>query len=298
MSRNFVRSRALFLVLLVVLIGGVVALAMVLFPRRSPRASAASAHPRRAVRVAHEQRKPRVLRLPAVLPSRTVNLPILMYHRIDVLTETLAPITHRLTVDPADFAAQMRWLKRHGFHAVTQRQTFDALERGARLPSKPIMITFDDGYRDVFQKASPVLERLRMPATAYVITGRVGGPDPSFLTWGELRLLERRGITIGSHTVTHPDLRALSDAQALAELKNSRAALQRGLHHPVQWFAYPAGAEDARVVALVRRAGYVLAVTTKPRAVQSAAAPLELRRYEVLDSTGVRGLASLVGAVP
>ena len=80
------------------------------------------------------------------------------------------------------------------------------------------------------------------------------------------------------------------------ELVNSRHDLERHLGHPVQWFAYPAGAEDPRTVALVRQAGYVLAVTTHAGSVQDARAPLELHRYEVLDSTGVAGLASLLGS--
>src|SRR5207245_1178107 len=184
----------------------------------------------------------------------------------------------------------MEWLKRHGYHAVTELQVFEALEHGARLPAKPVMITFDDGYRDVFGKASQTLERLHMPATAYIITDRISGPDPSFLTWGNLRALERRGIEIGSHTVTHTELTLLPDSQALAELRDSRATLERQLGHPVQWFAYPAGREDARVVGLVQEAGYVLAVTTHPGAVQHADHPLELHRFEVLDSTGVSGL--------
>jgi peptidoglycan/xylan/chitin deacetylase (PgdA/CDA1 family) len=236
-----------------------------------------------------------VLRLPSPLPSRTLALPILMYHRIDVVKSSLPAITQRLTVAPEDFAAQMEWLKAHGYHAVTQLQVFDALEYGAGLPSRPILITFDDGYRDVLGKASPVLERLRVPATAYIITDRVSGPDPSFLTWGNLRTLEQRGVEIGSHTVTHTELTLLSDAQALVELRQSRAALEQHLGHPVQWFAFPAGAADARVVALVRRAGYLLAVTTHPGSLQSAGDPLELHRYEILDSTHVSGLAALLG---
>jgi peptidoglycan/xylan/chitin deacetylase (PgdA/CDA1 family) len=236
------------------------------------------------------------LHLPAHPPDRRVVLPILMYHRVaPELPATGPSITRRLTVTRADFAAQMEWLKRHGWHAVTQRQVFDALERGARLPPKPIAITFDDGYRDVLWNASPVLSRLRMPATEYVITGRVSGSDVSFLTWPELRRLERAGIAIGSHTVTHRELTSLSSSDALAELSDSRRVLERRLGHPVQWLAYPAGAEDAGVVALARRAGYVLAVTTSPGTVQSAADPLELHRYEVLDTTGVAGLASMLG---
>jgi len=248
-----------------------------------------------AVAAPSQAAAPQTLTLPTPLPARTVTLPILMYHRIDYLKPSLPAITRRLTVDPRDFAAQMEWLRAHGWHAVTQLQAFDALEYGTKLPPKPIMITFDDGYRDVWGKASPVLARLHMPATAYIITDRISGPDPSFLTWGDLRKLERRGIAIGSHTVTHTELTLLDDSEALAELRDSRAILERKLGHPVQWFAYPAGREDPRVVQLVREAGYVLAVTTQPGAVQAADRPFELHRYEVLDSTGVTGLAALLG---
>ena len=234
------------------------------------------------------------LRLPGVLPKRALHIPILMYHRIDALRRTLPSITRALTVAPRDFAQQMRWLHSHGFHAVSQFQLFAALERGARLPSQPVMITFDDGYRDVFTNAAPVLARLHMPATAYVITSRISGSDPSFLTWRELAGLERDGITIGSHTVHHLELPLLTDAVALHELLASRLALQRRLHHPVQWFAYPAGAENAHAVSLVGRAGYVLAMTTHPSSLQRANAPLELGRYEVRDTTGVEGVAALV----
>jgi peptidoglycan/xylan/chitin deacetylase (PgdA/CDA1 family) len=226
-------------------------------------------------------------------PTR-ITLPILMYHRIGRIGPDLAPITQRLSVTPEDFAEEMRWLKRGGFHAVSQEQAFAALEHGATLPSHPIMITFDDGYRGVWANALPVLMGLHMPATAYVITGRISNGDPSFLTWGQLHVLDRHGVTVGSHTVTHPDLTTLPDAQALEELRESRRALERHLHRPVRWFAYPSGAYDARVVALVRRAGYVLAVTTQPGALQSAQTPLELHRYEILDSTHVSGLAALL----
>jgi peptidoglycan/xylan/chitin deacetylase (PgdA/CDA1 family) len=232
--------------------------------------------------------------LPASLPSRTVSLPILMYHRIDLLRPSLPSITRRLTVDPADFAEQMHWLVRHGYRAVTQEQIYAALEEGRPLPPRPVAITFDDGYRDVLKNAAPLLHGLHLPATAYVITGRLSGPDPSFFTWGQLRQLERLGIEIGSHTVHHLELTGLSDADALGELRDSRAALERHLGHPVQWFAYPAGAEDPRAVALTRRAGYVLAVTTHTGREQQAGAPLELKRFEILDSTGVAGLAALL----
>lgn len=295
------RRAAIVLVSAVVVVAGVVvAVVLVTSPSSPQRPTAQTTSPVVPPRTKKKHRpaaRPQVLSLPATLPQRSVTLPILMYHRIGRIGPNLAPITQRLTVTPGDFAAQMRWLRQNGFHAVSQLQAFDALERGAKLPSRPVMITFDDGYRGVWANALPVLMRMHMPATAYVITDRISNGDPSFLTWSQLRALEANGVTVGSHTVTHPDLTTLDDTRALAELTNSRQALERRLGRPVQWFAYPAGAEDARIVGLTHRAGYVLAVTTKPGSVQSAADPLELHRYEVLDSTHVTGLAQLLRAV-
>jgi peptidoglycan/xylan/chitin deacetylase (PgdA/CDA1 family) len=238
----------------------------------------------------------RPLTLPGRLPRRELVVPILMYHRIRVAPPGTPSMERRLTVDPAVFARQMRWLKGHGYRAVTQRELFDALFHGQRLGPKPILITFDDGYSDVFHNALPVLARLDMHATAYVISGRTLRSDRVFLTWHLLRALERRGIEIGSHSVTHRDLTTLSDPDALRELVRSRRALERQLRHPVQWLAYPYGAYDVRIERLARQAGYVLAVTTEYGTVQSARRPLALRRLRVLDSTGVAGLAEILAA--
>jgi peptidoglycan/xylan/chitin deacetylase (PgdA/CDA1 family) len=234
------------------------------------------------------------LHLPAHRPGRVLRIPILTYHRIDVLEAGLPAITRRLTVAPRDFAAQMRWLRRNGFHALTQRELFAALEHGAPLPPRPVLITFDDGYRDVLTYAAPVLHRLDLPATMYVITTRLSGRDPSFLTVPMLRRLERQGVEIGSHTVSHPDLTTLSDRRLRSELVESRRTLERALRHPVQWLAYPYGAHDARVVDFARRAGYVLAVTTRHGDRQPGAEPLQLYRIRVVDTTGAAGLNALL----
>jgi peptidoglycan/xylan/chitin deacetylase (PgdA/CDA1 family) len=153
-----------------------------------------------------------------------------------------------------------------------------------------VLITFDDGYRDVLGEAAPVLRRLHMHATAFVITGRISGPDPSFLTWGELRRLRRDGFDIGSHTVTHRDLTALTPPELEHELTASRRILERRLGTRAQWFAYPAGRYDARVLDAAAAAGYVLAFTTRGGSEQDGAHPLELRRFEVQASTDLAGL--------
>jgi peptidoglycan/xylan/chitin deacetylase (PgdA/CDA1 family) len=234
------------------------------------------------------------LRLPPRLPARQIVVPILMYHRINVVTPSTPAASRGLTVHPDVFARQMTWLKRQGYRTITQRELFEALMCGRPLGPKPIVITFDDGYRDVFFKASPVLKSLGMRATAYVVSGRISGRDPSFLTWPLLHALERRGIEIGSHTMAHLDMTSLSDARMLEDLTRSRRVLERELGHRVPWLAYPFGAYDSRVERLAGQAGYLLAVTTRPGAVQSARRPFALPRLRILDSTGVRGLAAML----
>ena len=252
-----------------------------------PAASAGSAEP-----LPSERR----LRLPEPLPQREIKVPILMYHLINVSPPGTPSMERRLTVHPDDFARQMRWLKQHGYRTVTQRELFEALFQGRSLGPKPILITFDDGYRDLYVNASPVLARLGMRATAYIVTSRLKNGYPLFLSWRLVRQLPSRGIEIGSHTASHVDLTSLSDREAVRELMQSRLAIERRLRHPVQWLAYPFGDYDARIERLVRRAGYVLAVTTEGGSVQSARRPLALRRLQVLDSTGVAGLAAMLQA--
>jgi peptidoglycan/xylan/chitin deacetylase (PgdA/CDA1 family) len=227
-------------------------------------------------------------------PGRSIHVAVLMYHRIGHLPTDPTPTSTKLTVQPRVFAAQMEWLARHGFHAITVRQLYAALERREPLPSRPVLITFDDGYRDILFNAAPVLHRLAMPAAAFIITDRVNGPDASFLTWENLRALERDGFTIGSHTVHHLHLPSIPPWQAWAELRRSRATLQQHLGEPVDWFAYPGGAENASVVQLVRKAGYRLAFTTQAGFTQYAREPLLLHRDEIARSDGLAGFAALL----
>jgi len=219
--------------------------------------------------------------------ARVVTVPILEYHRVGV--DAGLP---GLTVAPAQFAAEMEWLHGAGYHAISLARLLAALELHAPLPSRPLLITFDDGYRDVLWNAAALLHRLHMPAADFVITDRVGGPDASFLDWRELARLEALGFTIGSHTVHHLPLTALSSEQAFRELRDSRLDLEQHLRVPVWSISYPFGLADGRIARLAARAGYLLGVTERPGSMQRA--PLLLRRDEILPTTGVAGVRALI----
>lgn len=239
------------------------------------------------------------LTLPDPLPNRTVRVPILMYHRIAVLAGDEPAVTVGLTVDPGEFTLEMQWLKDNGFTSITQMQLYEALELGKPLPAKPVLITFDDGYRGIATTAAPIMTRVGMVGTAYVITDRIAQlkkTAPTWMTWPQLRTLEQRGWDIGSHTVSHTEIPHMSTEAALKTLRGSRLALEKHLGHPVQWFCYPAGSVNAAAVADVKQAGYVLATTTKSGVEHSATDPLELSRIRVANDTGVRGLAAALSS--
>jgi len=211
-------------------------------------------------------------------------VPILMYHVI-----AAAPAGHpypQLFVRPADFSGQMRWLARHGAHAVTLRQVYDYWKSGARLPSRPIVVSFDDGYLSDDTKALPVLRKLHMPG---VLNLKVNNLLSRYtLPPWRVRDLIAAGWEIDAHTITHPDLTTVDDKRLWYEVHGSKVAIARRFHVPVDFFCYPSGRYDSRVVAAVRRAGYLGATTTN----YGLARPSDLY---VLDRIRVNGTDGVAG---
>jgi peptidoglycan/xylan/chitin deacetylase (PgdA/CDA1 family) len=218
-------------------------------------------------------------------------VPILMYH---VVGDPRAGAPYpELYVSERDFAAQMRWLARHGYQAVTQRTVWDHWERGRPLPAKPVVVSFDDGYRSVATAAFPHLQAQHWPGVLNLTVKNLrisGGLSPF-----KVRRLLAADWELGSHTLTHPDLTGLDDRALNREVSHSRAVLRARFGVPVDFFCYPAGRYDARVVAAVRRAGY-LGATTTLEGLADPHAPYELERIRVGRSDGVAGLVSALAA--
>jgi peptidoglycan/xylan/chitin deacetylase (PgdA/CDA1 family) len=165
-----------------------------------------------------------------------------------------------LFVRPADFAAQMNWLAAHGFRAVTLHQVYEYWLRGTALPTQPIVLSFDDGYLGQHTKAMPVLRKLHWPG---VLNLKVNALKSRYtLPAWRVRQMLAAGWELDAHTITHPDLTHVGDAQLWNEVHGSRVELQRMFHVPVDFFCYPSGRYNAHVVAAVRRAGYLGATTT------------------------------------
>jgi peptidoglycan/xylan/chitin deacetylase (PgdA/CDA1 family) len=196
--------------------------------------------------------------LPAQGANRLQPVPILMYH---VVTTPPANAPYpELYVPRASFAAQVTWLARHGYHAVTLQQVFDSWRGARQLPARPIVLSFDDGYLSQVTNALPVLKARRWPG---VLNLEYRNLQP---VWGirppGIRKLIKAGWEIDAHTLTHPDLTAVSAAQLHDEVAGSRAAIRKRFHVPVNFFCYPAGRYNEAVIAAVQAAGYLGATTT------------------------------------
>ena len=232
-----------------------------------------------------------VLIPPAGAPDKSVTVPVLTYHRVHTMPAVGEP---DLIVDPATFAAELAALQQGGYHTIHQWQLFDALYKGYALPSKPVIISVDDGYVDDVRTILPTLERYHMVATFFVITGRMS--EPGFLDAGQIRQLDQAGMDVGDHTSHHVDLRQLAGSDLEQETAGSRRVLQSVLGHPVYFFAYPFGAFDDTVLQAIHRAGFTMAYTTQGGTTESTSAPLTMPRIHVGRDETPSGLVSMLGS--
>lgn len=210
-------------------------------------------------------------------------VPILEYHVLGAPASD-APYPE-LYVTRRDFHQQMDWLEKQGYQAVTLEQVEDAWYDGATLPPKPVVISFDDGYRPQFTYALP---ELRKHGWAGVLNLKAEGSD---LYESNVRAMIDAGWELAAHTIDHSDLTTLDAAALKRETAGARQILRRQYGVPVKDFCYPAGRFNSTVIAAVKAAGYATATTEIPGDA-SRDAPYELARYEILGSSGVAGLAA------
>jgi peptidoglycan/xylan/chitin deacetylase (PgdA/CDA1 family) len=188
---------------------------------------------------------------------------VVAFHRVQNVSSS-----NGLTIGVRMFERYCRFFMRH-FRVVPLPDLVRNLEQAQGL-NRQLAITFDDGYRDNFELAAPVLEKLALPATFFVVTQWIGtdvvpfwdreeGVRHPWMTWEQVRALHRRGFDVGAHTCTHADLGRVSENVARAEIFGARLELEKELAAPVESFAYPYGgwgniSEPNRL--LVKAAGF------------------------------------------
>jgi peptidoglycan/xylan/chitin deacetylase (PgdA/CDA1 family) len=196
------------------------------------------------------------------LGTPAIRLPILMYHYIRTPPSMRDDwMGYKLSVSPADFRAQMDWLYANGYHAVNFNQVRRYFAGAEALPPRPVVITLDDGYRDLYTDAFPILQAHGFTAVAYIVSSFVN--KWSYVTNEQVLEMDRAGIEIGSHTIDHPNLAGMSYGSVSYQVTQSKRWLEQLVGHPVLDFAYPSGKFNAQTIIAVRQAGYDTAVTTQ-----------------------------------
>lgn len=187
-------------------------------------------------------------------------IPVLMYHNI---AESYPKGAEGANITPKLFEEHMLGIIERGYTPIQVSDYYNSTERGKELPDNPIIITFDDGYLSNYEIAYPILKKLGIPATIFVVTSTVGAKPESGLvsnphfTWAQAKEMQESGIIdIQSHSHTHKDMTSLSPAQLQEELRISRYLIEKNLNTHCFGFAYPGGRYNEATLKLARYAGY------------------------------------------
>ncbi len=193
--------------------------------------------------------------VPAATSTAGVDVPILVYHivRPSYLGDDAA--VRAIALTPGTFDAELLHLQSAGYHVVSFRNLEAYFASSTPLPTKPVILSFDDAWGDQYHYAFPVLEKYHDTATFFVFTNALD--SRGFLTWTELHAMVAAGMTVGDHSKSHPYFAHLTATSSLmSEIVDTKRVLETKLGVPVIAFAYPFGQYNARVLEYVKKAGF------------------------------------------
>jgi len=211
--------------------------------------------------------------LQRLLRRASAGIPILMYHSISENPEVHKGAYFHTCTAPRVFWEHLGLLARNGYRTIDLAEAVRKLEEGARTTEKLVVLTFDDGFEDFYTEAFPILNAFGYTATVFLPTAYISETSRSFngiacLTWRQVRELRRAGMQFGSHTVTHPQLRAVGPEQFRKEITASKDQVEEKLGEPVEAFSYPYAFPETdrvfveRLRATLEESGYRSGVTT------------------------------------
>ncbi len=225
---------------------------------------------------------------------RTVQVPILMYHYISEPLATADIYRRDLSVAPERFAEHLHRLQAEGYQAISLYTLLAHLTQGAPLPERTVVLTFDDGYRDNYEYALPILVEAGMTATFFVVTDFIDDQRPEYLTWDMVRAMYAAGMSIESHGRNHVTLRGQSSDYLIWQALGSLETIEFELGVRPRFVSYPAGEYDAQTIAIFQSANYWAGLTTQQGATHQSDDLFTLRRVRIRNTTTADELMRLV----
>ncbi len=226
------------------------------------------------------------------------HVPILMYHYLSIPPQDADIYRKDLSVTPANFDAQLAYLKENGYTTIHLRDLVYVLAGRRNLPPKPIIITFDDGYRDNYTNAFPLLKKYGFTATFSVVTDPLDFGDPRYMSWDNIIEMHAAGMEIGAHTKRHYDLRSNDMDFLVYEILGSKEAIEARIGEPVRVFVYPSGEYTPLTEKVVASANYWAALTTAYGAEETFATRFELPRIRMRGTDTIETFAAKLEAIP
>lgn len=190
-----------------------------------------------------------------VLEIYNKKIPILMYHSISYEKG------NSLRVSKENFRIQMKYLKDNNYTTLTVDELYNYMQTGKIAPKKPIVITFDDGYKDNYTNAYPILNEFGFKATIFVITNTID-KDINYLTSSEIKSMDATNMRIESHTVAHEHLDEISYKESIVTMEKSKEKLEKLLNRKINYIAYPYGGYNENVIKAAKETNYKLAFST------------------------------------
>jgi peptidoglycan/xylan/chitin deacetylase (PgdA/CDA1 family) len=199
---------------------------------------------------------------------KKLTLPILMYHHVGSVPNPRDQLRKELTVSPEDFEKQVSWLKNSGYKTVSLENLLDFSKGKYKMPEKPTIFSFDDGYQDAFANAVPILKKYGFTGTFAVITQFPGikYADNVYASWQEIQKAKSLGMEIISHTQDHFDGTNPKYTQKFIykNLEESQADLKKNLNFtPLPFLIYPYGHYNSDYIQTARSVGFRIGLTTK-----------------------------------
>ena len=239
---------------------------------------------------------------PSATPSPTpvlpkdVRVPILMYHYISVPPLGADKYRVDLSVDPADFEAQLKYLAENGYATISLYELHAYLNSGRPLPPKPVVLTFDDGYMDNYTEAFPLLKKYKMTGTFFVVSEFASSSNPAYMRWQHIKEMSNAGMSIESHSRAHTDLRTRrGDFDGLVwDTLPVLDQIEQVTGKRPRFFCYPFGKYDDAVIRMLKSEFMLGAVTTAYGKTHTLADAFTWDRVRIHGSTSLAGFAESV----
>lgn len=224
-----------------------------------------------------------------------VKIPVLLYHHLSLNQGMMAPTS---VITPKRFEEQIRCLKKNGYNSVNFKQLYDFCTNGVRLPIKPFVITFDDGYLSNYELAYPILKKYDVKATIFIVTDwttRSPKTIPHF-NWQQAKEMEKSGlIDIGNHTCSHIDCKLASTKKIIYEVSKAEKDIESNLgKRKILSFAYPAYSATPATINLLSKMGYKIQIIGLNGVINKKSSLVNIKRLLMSNDYTGMGVVSII----